>query len=383
MLEQKQERLYQEFQLLQTEAKRLDSRVKEIQLDQASWQEVSEVMASNRQLIKDNWATTLSEAELRAYYQRNLHHFSEQAPIRGRLSFWQNGMESWSREVDISAETVRMVTEQYPELDTLLPTIGVGTSESWQKDGGIYQFLCIERQEGLPLPFQEVVEAVASQLVEEKLNDWLDKKTRRINMMILRKKLLPTFVYSVLSALGSALVMKANPGQGSFMALQVALAAWLGLDVGTVYIALSVGLFLVCLVLDKRHDYLQYVYMLLAIVLFGWLTNLFVYHVLASFVLPNYLTRLIVFLVGLTLMGATLGKLLDYNIVRFPLEKVCLLAEERTSWSFRRYRYGMDILFVSSALGISLLGTGISSIREGTILTMLILPGIISMAKSS
>lgn len=201
-------------------------------------------------------------------------------------------------------------------------------------------------------------------------------------MMKLGKELILTLFYSVVSVFGSALVIKANLGQGSFMAFQVALAVWLGLDVGTVYIFLSVCFFLLCFLLDKKKDYLQYLYMLLAILLFGWLTNLFVYHLLASLVLSDYFIRLASFLVGLLLMGASLGKLLKYSIISFPIEKVCLLAEEKTSWSFRRYRYLMDILFVSCALGISLCDTSISTIREGTILTMFILPGIISMAKS-
>lgn len=176
VLEQKQKRLFQEFKLLQKEARQLGGEVEELPLETATWQEVSEVMATNRQFIKDEWTHTLSESDIFAYYQRNIHQFSEQESIKGKLSFWQNGVENWTKEVELSAENIRMVTEQYPELDLVLSNIEVGESKSWKKDGGMYQFLCIDKKAGRPLPFQDVIEAVASQLVEEKLNDWLEEK---------------------------------------------------------------------------------------------------------------------------------------------------------------------------------------------------------------
>lgn len=176
VLEQRKKRLYQEFTLLEKETKQLGGATENLRLDGAGWQEISETMASNRQFIKDSWINQLEDADILAYYQKHIDRFSEQAPIKGKLSFWQNGVEIWNKEVDISAETVRMVTEQYPELDLILPQIVAGERESWQRDGGVYQFVCTDRQDGMPLPFEEVIEAVASQLVEEKLNHWLEAK---------------------------------------------------------------------------------------------------------------------------------------------------------------------------------------------------------------
>ncbi|MDV5151779.1 YitT family protein [Streptococcus pasteurianus] len=199
--------------------------------------------------------------------------------------------------------------------------------------------------------------------------------------MSTKKKLLYILCYFPIAAYGNSLVIKAAIGQGSFLALQVALSNWLGINVGTIYVILSAFLFFFCFLLDRQKKWSDYLLMLVAIFSFGWLTNFFVYGLFGNLNLDNYLFKLGYFLLGLVIMGMGLGKLLKDELVTFPLEKVCLLSSKQTTWSFTRYRYLSDIFCISLALFVSLLKATEFSIREGTFLSMLLLPGLLAFFK--
>ncbi|MCO7183545.1 MULTISPECIES: hypothetical protein [Streptococcus] len=175
-LQQKAKTLYKEYLLLEKEAKNKGKILKSLDFKCVSWQKVEETMSVNRQIIKDAWVTTLNQSDVKEYYQHHLENFTEQAMIKGKISFWKNGTEIWSEELEISSQNIRNTTELYPELEEKLEAIQKNEQYNWQKDNGYYNFLCLERTEGKVLEFDDVVEAVASQLIDERIDVWLAKE---------------------------------------------------------------------------------------------------------------------------------------------------------------------------------------------------------------
>lgn len=98
-LQQKAKTLYKEYLLLEKEAKNKGKILKSLDFKCVSWQKVEETMSVNRQIIKDAWVTILNQSDVKEYYQHHLENFTEQAMIKGKISFWKNalrfGVRSW------------------------------------------------------------------------------------------------------------------------------------------------------------------------------------------------------------------------------------------------------------------------------------------------
>lgn len=189
-----------------------------------------------------------------------------------------------------------------------------------------------------------------------------------------------SLVAYLLIALGSALTIKATLGVGSFMALTVALANCTGLSVGMLLILLEMVFFVICLLLEQHFELKGYGLMLVAVFFSGVTTDLALNIVSKVFSPESYGWRMFSFLIGLGLLGIGNGRVLRYGMLTFPIEKWCLLVSQRTKYSFKFYRYGIDIFCVSSALLLAGLHLSPLVIREGTVISMLFLAPIITWA---
>ena len=182
----------------------------------------------------------------------------------------------------------------------------------------------------------------------------------------------------LLIALGSALTIKAALGVGSFMALTVALSDLSGFSVGTLLILLEIFFFVFCLVLDPNARLREYILMLIAVCFSGVTTDLALAVILKDLVLDSYILRLLSFFSGLFLLGFGNGRVLHYGILTFPLEKWCLLMATKTCYTFKTYRYGIDVFCICSALLLTWAYSSPVVIREGTVISILCLAGIIT-----
>ncbi len=190
-----------------------------------------------------------------------------------------------------------------------------------------------------------------------------------------------SFVCYLLSALGTALTVKASVGVGSFVALNVSLGTLLDIKVGTLTAALNGAFLVCCLLLDKQRQWYRYGTMLLALLSFGQATNLFLYIVMRDLVITSYLNKVLLFALGVFLIGFGFGRILHYGLMTFPIEYACQLLAGHSSTRFRQYRYFIDIICVSSSLLITLLFHQPLVVREGTLISLVLLSSIMSWAK--
>lgn len=195
------------------------------------------------------------------------------------------------------------------------------------------------------------------------------------------KKLIQSLFYYFISAVGISLTIKANVGVSSFNSLNVSIANLSTLQIGTVTTLLNISFLIGCVLLDKERSFSKYLLMLVAVMSFGEVINLVYYHLFSQFTIDSYLLNLILFLLGVVIAGFGTGQVLRLSLLKFPIESFCQLLAEKTSHSFSTYRYSVDIVCVSLSLILSFAFSLPVVVREGTIISLFLLSGVINWSK--
>lgn len=186
-----------------------------------------------------------------------------------------------------------------------------------------------------------------------------------------------------LASFGNALSIKANMGVGSFLSLSVAASEGLDVSVGMVTMVLNLIFLLLCLLLDDKRGIKHYLAIALALICQGKVIDFFYYQVLSPIVLSNYVEQCLCLLLGIMVTGIGLGRVLAYHILEFPIEHFCqLVADKWKRFRFVQLRYSIDVFCVLGSLVISLFGHQALVVREGTLITMLLVSGVISWSQS-
>lgn len=199
--------------------------------------------------------------------------------------------------------------------------------------------------------------------------------------MFYMKKIVTSLFYYFISAMGISLTIKASIGVSSFNSLNVAISNLTGIQVGTITSLINALFLIGCLAVDANRNVRKYILMFTATVSFGYTINLFCYTFFHHLVFSSYLARVAIFLLGVFIAGFGTGQVLRINILTFPIETFCQLLANKTEWSFSSYRYSVDIICVILSLFISICFNLPVVVREGTIISLFLLSGIISFSR--
>ena len=195
------------------------------------------------------------------------------------------------------------------------------------------------------------------------------------------KKYLLSIVFYMLAALGISLTIKAAIGVSSFNSINVALSAVSGIKVGTVTTVLNLMFLGICLLIDTKKNWKEYFLIFVSLICFGSVINFIYYTLLMPFEINNYFLRLLLFVLGTVIAGFGTGRALHYGILKFPIEKCCQLLEKRTKKTFSFYRYSVDIVSVILSISVSLVFGLELFVREGTLISLLLLSYVIGKSK--
>ncbi|WP_125704923.1 YczE/YyaS/YitT family protein [Lacticaseibacillus daqingensis] len=195
------------------------------------------------------------------------------------------------------------------------------------------------------------------------------------------RQMLLSLGFYLFTAVGISLTIIAAVGVSSFSALNVTLSTATGIQVGTLTTALNLTFMAACLALDPARSWRQYGLMTVALLLFGSCINFFTYVVFSPLAPHQYVARLALFLLGTAMGGFGTGRVLKYALLKFPIETWCSLMAARTRISFQRYRYGVDAGCVLLAIGLAWALHLPLTVREGTVLSFLMLSGMITLGR--
>lgn len=177
----------------------------------------------------------------------------------------------------------------------------------------------------------------------------------------------------VFCAAGQSLCLKADIGVlAAWDSLSLNLADITGIKVGY-YSILFNGLAIAFWFFLLRKELKPIRLLSIPLVLFfGFAVNFFYYDIF-TFEVNSYLLRLCLLILGNLLLAFPLGYITLIDLISFPVEGICYTLEEKYGWPFKRTRTLIDILCIISSLMLSFVfGTSLK-IREGTVISMLML----------
>jgi Predicted membrane protein len=196
------------------------------------------------------------------------------------------------------------------------------------------------------------------------------------------KKMIASLLFYVVSAFGISLTVVASVGVSSLNSLNLSLSEWTSVKVGTITTVINVSFLILCWLMDKQRTLIEYVTMLCALLLFGNVVNFFVYVVLAGIVMDQYSLRLVVFILGAVIGGFGTGQVLRLHYLKFPIEHFCNLLAEKTARNFQFYRYLVDVVCVVMSLVLTVILSLPLFVREGTVISLLLLSSVIHWSKN-
>lgn len=193
--------------------------------------------------------------------------------------------------------------------------------------------------------------------------------------------LIISLLFYTLTGFGISLSILANVGVSSFNSLNLSLSELSSIQIGTMTTLVN-GLFLLIFILLTRGKLItNYLIQAVSVLSLGQVINFFVYSVFADLVLTDYFSRLGLFILGTIIGGFGTGMVLNLGVLAFPIESVCQVLAEKWQRTFASLRYGVDIVSVTLSILISIIASGPLFVREGTIISLLLLSFTISLTK--
>ena len=185
------------------------------------------------------------------------------------------------------------------------------------------------------------------------------------------KRILLYLVFIVISASGDALAFKGDIGVNPWEAVSQALNYITLVKIGTLTIILNIAMVLIEMLLRKKFDPLMILQVAVSF-LIGFVVNFIVYTFLGGLVLDSYASKLIITVLGFIISATGNGLMMTCSIAAFPLEGMCQALAEKTGKDFAKTRQLFDVLFVALSLLIAFVFECGLSVREGTVISMVI-----------
>ena len=190
-----------------------------------------------------------------------------------------------------------------------------------------------------------------------------------------------SYIFYIISALGVSLGIVANIGVSSYNSMNLAVATMSDIKVGTITTFFNIIFLLIYMILTKFNEKYKYLVQGVSVFMFGSFINYFTYNIFSGLSSLGYIQRLLIFSGGTVVSGLSIGIIIYYNIITFPLENVCIKISQMTKISFMKLRYLVDVFSLIISVGISMVGDLPIYVREGTIISMFLLSLSINLAK--
>ena len=190
-----------------------------------------------------------------------------------------------------------------------------------------------------------------------------------------------SLLFYTLTGFGISLTIAANVGVSSFNALNLSLAGLFTIKVGTMTTIVNLCFLLLYIYLTKGKKPLAYLIQAIAVLSLGYVINFFTYQVFDSIHIVHYISKLGLFMTGSIIAGFGTGMVLNLKTLAFPIESVCVEISNNRNIAFAKLRYGIDIFSVTISIIISVASSLPLVVREGTIISLVLLTFTISLTK--
>lgn len=185
------------------------------------------------------------------------------------------------------------------------------------------------------------------------------------------KKIVVLFLSILLVSFSVSIVLKCAIGVGAWDAFSQTASGLIGIKVGTFSMFMNVTCVIAQMIIRKQIKITLILQIALAVLL-GFLINFFYYELLGNWDTGSYLTTMIFFLIGNISCAFGVGTVTAQNFISFPLEGLCMEIANKLNRPFGKIRQLADIITMMGVIILVLLFNGLMTIREGTVIGMII-----------
>lgn len=176
----------------------------------------------------------------------------------------------------------------------------------------------------------------------------------------------------IITGVGASLGLKAAVGVGAWDALSQSVSTVLGMKVGTFSMILNISCVFIQLLLLKKEFKINHLVQVVVSVLIGFVVNFMVYDVLSKFTINSYFVSIVLFIISILICSTAVAVIMSINFISFPLESCCMVIAKKTNKNFGVIRQAVDVMAVVIALTVALIFKNNITVREGTIIGMII-----------
>lgn len=193
------------------------------------------------------------------------------------------------------------------------------------------------------------------------------------------KQVLYFSVAIIFLSASAAFQMQLNIGMGSWDGLGKSISSVSGLKVGNAAILMSLTCVLIQLVLLRKEFKITHILSLLVGFINGKIINLFYYGIFDGMVIESYLLKLVLFIISILLIAFFVSMIQTADLINLPLEGLCETLADKGFGKFATIRQIVDVLAILSIIIITLVWSVPITLREGTIISMLVFGPLIGL----
>ncbi|MDD3924020.1 MAG: hypothetical protein PHP11_02845 [Erysipelotrichaceae bacterium] len=185
------------------------------------------------------------------------------------------------------------------------------------------------------------------------------------------KKIIVLSLSILLVSFSVSIVLKCAIGVGAWDAFSQTASGIINIKVGTFSMFMNISCVVAQMLIRKEIKITLILQVFLAVSL-GVLINFFYYQLFEDWQTGSYLTTMIFFLIGNVSCAFGVGTVTAQNFISFPLEGLCMEIASKLKRPFGKIRQLADIITMIGVLILVLLFDGIMTIREGTVIGMIV-----------
>lgn len=193
------------------------------------------------------------------------------------------------------------------------------------------------------------------------------------------KKYFLLVVLIICTGIGVAISLKASIGVGAWDAMTKSIALLMDIKIGTMGMILNCSCVLGQLLLLRKDFKLIQLLQIPVSILLGIVVNFTLYEALSGFNLENYFILFILFIVAIVIIALAVSAVMVLNVVTLAVEGFCMALSKKINKDFALLRQGVDVCSILVSLIITFVFSQELTIREGTIVGMLIFGPLIGI----
>lgn len=185
------------------------------------------------------------------------------------------------------------------------------------------------------------------------------------------KRLVVLFLSVILVSFSVSIILRSAIGVGAWLAFSQTFATVIDVKVGTFSMIMNITCVLGQIMIKKEINIKLILQVFLAVIL-GNMINLFYYEMFENWIIDTYAMKLLLYMLATLLIAFGIGTVTAQNLINFPLEGLCMEISKKTNRPFGKIRQFVDIITIIAVLFLVLFFDGLMTIREGTIIGMVI-----------